>query len=296
MSTLKPFKLSKVARYQNAALEYYLGLTNSPYLHYGYWDPVPNSPDESTPAQFRVAQQAYADRLLSFVPADIKTILDVGCGIGGNAAHLLSQGFSVAGLAPDPLQQGHFLERTQGKAPFYLTRFEDFQSSETYDLLLFSESSQYIAAADIAQGSRRLIHPGGYLLIADMFRKSAEYNEGIFSNCVIAAELATALKQQGFEQIKVEDISTQIAPTIDISLYYFQTFALTTLKYISQLVAIAVPLLHKLGQVAFRKWLKVPLEEGAQARAIFDQYLCYQIQLWHLPVQSTADQTETSST
>jgi len=285
MSSFKSLKISKAVRYQNAALEYYLGLTNSPYLHYGYWEPIPTSSDELTVARLRAAQQAYADRLLSFIPAGIKTILDVGCGVGGNAAYLLSQGFSVEGLAPDPFQQERFLHRTQGKALFHLSRFEDFQGTRTYDLLLFSESSQYIAATDIAVGSLRSLRSGGYLLIADMFRKRAEYREGIFSNCLVITELEAALTEQGFQLVKVEDISGHVAPTIDLCLYYFQTFGLTTLNYIAQLISISVPLLHRIGQRLYNRWLKEPIDEAMQARTIFDQYLCYQIQLWHLPAE-----------
>ena len=233
MPTHKAFRISKAARYQNAALEYYLELTQSPYLHYGYWNPLPISPDELTPAQLRIAQQAYADRLLSFIPTESKTILDVGCGIGGNAAHLISQGFAVEGLAPDPFQQEQFLQRTHEQAVFHLCRFEDYQSTKTYDLLLFGESSQYMAARDIAQGSKRLVKPGGYVLIADMFRKDAKYCQGIFSNCLVLPELEGALMEQGFQLVKVEDISTYVTPTLDICVYYFQTFGLSTFKYLS---------------------------------------------------------------
>lgn len=283
MSNSQPLHLSKAARYQNAALEYYLGLTNSPYLHYGYWEPLPNSIDDLTPARLRHAQQAYADRLFAYLPTNVKTILDVGCGIGGNAANLVAKGFIVEGIAPDPIQQTQFLQRTQGKAKFYLSRFEDFDGAGPYDLLLFSESSQYIAANDIAVKSRQILRPNGHLLIADMFRKSAEYDTGIFSNCRVVTELETALKAQGFQLIQSEDISIQVAPTIDICIYYFQTFGLTTLQYIAKLLAIAAPPVYHLGRWIFRRWLKNPLTEAMQARTIFDQHLCYQIQLWHLP-------------
>jgi len=285
MSKHKPFAISKATRYQNAALEYYMGLTNSHYLHYGYWEPLPTSPDELTPARLRIAQQAYADRLLSLIPDPVKTILDVGCGIGGNAEYLIAQGFSVEGIAPDPFQQEQFLDRTHGKALFHLSRFEDFETDKTYDLLLFSESSQYIPVAEIAQKSTQLLHPDGYLLIADMFRKNATYQEGIFSNCLVVSELEKALKQKGFQLIQVEDISIQVAPTIDICTHYFQTFGFTTLRYIAQLISIAVPPLYWLGRSIFRRWFKAPLDEAMQARAVFDQHLCYQIQLWHLPVK-----------
>jgi MPBQ/MSBQ methyltransferase len=209
-------------------------------------------------------------------------VLDVGCGIGGNAAYLCDRGFTVEGLAPDALQQERFFQNTNGQVPFYLTKFEDFQSSNSYDLILFSESSQYIAALDLAQGAARLLDSGGYLLLADMMRFNAEYQESIFSNCHVASELQAALVQAGFKLIKTEDISTQVAPTIDLCVDNFRTFGLTTVKYIADIVAIAVPPLYSLAHWAFKRWLEKLVVEGLAARAIFESYLCYEIQLWQL--------------
>lgn len=281
---LKP-KLSKIpkpTRYQNAAIDYYMGLTNSNYLHYGYWEPLPTYGEELTLTRLRVAQESYAAKLFSFIPEGTKTVLDVGCGIGGNAAYLCDRGFSVEGLAPDALQQERFIQNTNGQVPFYLTRFEDFHSSNSYDLVLLSESSQYIAVDDLAQGAACLLSNGGYLLVADMMRSNAEYREGIFSNCHIATELQATLMQAGFKLIKTEDISTHIVPTIDLCVDNFRTFGLTTVKYIADVVAIAVPPLHTLGRWAFKRWLEKLVVEGLAARAIFESHLCYSIQLWQL--------------
>ncbi|MEH2124227.1 hypothetical protein [Nostoc sp.] len=85
----------------------------------------------------------------------------------------------------------------------------------------------------------RLLDSGGYLLLADMMRFDAEYQKGIFSNCHIASELQAALSQSGFKLIKTKDISTHIAPTIDLCVDNFRTFGLTTVKYIADVVAIA---------------------------------------------------------
>lgn len=281
---LKPqsSKIPKPTRYQNAAIDYYMGLTNSNYLHYGYWEPLPTYGEELTLTRLRVAQESYAAKLFSFIPEGTKTVLDVGCGIGGNAAYLCDRGFSVEGLAPDALQQERFIQNTNGKVPFYLTRFEDFHSSNSYDLVLLSESSQYIAVDDLAQGAACLLSNGGYLLVADMMRSNAEYREGIFSNCHIATELQATLVQAGFKLIKTEDISTHIAPTIDLCVDNFRTFGLTTVKYIADVVAIAVPPLHTLGRWAFKRWLEKLVVEGLAARAIFESHLCYSIQLWQL--------------
>ncbi|MFS0514510.1 methyltransferase domain-containing protein [Nostoc sp. UIC 10607] len=284
MQKPKSINISKPTRYQNAAIDYYMGLTDSSYLHYGYWEPLPTEGEELTLTRLRVAQEAYAAKLLSFIPEGTKTVIDVGCGIGGNAAYLCDRGFIVEGLAPDALQQEKFIKNTNGQVPFYLTRFEDFHTSHSYDLVLFSESSQYIAVGDLAQGAARLLNSGGYLLLADMMRSDAGYREGIFSNCHVASELQAALQQAGFKLIKTEDISTQVAPTIDLCVDNFRTFGLTTVKYIADLVAIAVPPLHAIGRLAFKRWLEKPIVEGLAARTIFDSHLCYKIELWQLSI------------
>ena len=278
----KSINVPKATRYQNAAIDYYMGLTDSSYLHYGYWEPLPSVGEELTISRLRVAQEAYAAKLLSFIPEKTKTVLDVGCGIGGNAAYLCDRGFIVEGLAPDALQQERFINNTNGQVPFYLTRFEDFQTSHSYDLVLLSESSQYIAVEDLAQGATRLLSSGGYLLIADMMRSDSEYKEGIFSNCHAVSELQATLIQTGFKLIKTEDISTQVAPTIDLCVNNFRTFGLTTVKYIADVVAIALPPLHAIGGWAFKRWLEKLVVEGLAARAIFESHLCYSIQLWQL--------------
>jgi MPBQ/MSBQ methyltransferase len=280
----KAINISKPTRYQNAAIDYYMGLTNSSYLHYGYWEPLPEKGEELTLTRLRAAQEAYAAKLMSFIPEGTKTVLDVGCGIGGNAAYLCDRGFIVEGLAPDALQQERFIKNTNNQVPFYLTRFEDFHSSHSYDLVLFSESSQYIAVEDLAQGAIRLLKSGGYLLLADMMRSDAEYREGIFSNCHVASELHATLIQAGFKLIKSEDISTQVAPTIDLCVDNFRTFGLTTVKYIADVVAIALPPLHALGRWASKRWLEKPIIEGLAARTIFERHLCYKIQLWQLSI------------
>jgi len=286
MSPVNSIQNSPATRYQNAALSYYLSLTNSPFLHYGYWEPLPLASEELTIQRLRKAQQAYATKLLSFIPPTTQTILDVGCGVGGNASYLLAQGFSVEGLAPDAFQQEQFLQQTQGLAPFHLTTFENFRATHPYDLILLSESSQYIAARDIAQGAAQLLNAGGYLLIADMMRSNAQYTQGIFSNCCLIGELETALTQAGFVPLTREDISAQIVPTIDLCVQNFQRFGLSTLHYLGDLLVIAVPPLYKLLRWIYGRYLESLIREGLEARRIFEEHLCYQIQLWQLTSKS----------
>ena len=282
MSQPKSIEISKVTRYQNAALNYYLGLTDSPYLHYGYWETLPVPAEELTIARLRVAQQAYTAKLLDAIPKGTHTILDVGCGIGGNAAYLLDRGFAVEGLAPDPFQQQRFLKCTGDRAIFHLTRFEDFKATHFYDLILFSESSQYMSAVDIANGAAKILNHGGYVLLADMMRSDPNYTEGMFSNCHLVTELHAALKQAGFTLVKTEDISAHILPTIDLYVDTFRRYGLNTMIYVADLIAIAVPPIHKILRWIFRRWFKKLVVEGLEASQLFEQHLCYELQLWQL--------------
>ncbi len=282
MTQSKSIQIPKPTRYQNAAIDYYTGLTGTSYLHYGYWSPLPASVDDLTLPRMRVAQEAYATKLLDLIPVGVSSILDVGCGIGGNAKTMCARGFNVEGLAPDPLQQQKFIKYTAGKVPFHLSRFEDYQTDRTYDLVLFSESSQYISVDDLATGTLRLLKSGGYLLIADMMRSDDNYHEGIFSNCHLKSELEAGLVKAGFKRIQIEDISAEIAPTIDLCIEAFRTYGLSTIEYISALVEIAVPPIHSLGRSLFKKWLAKPIAEGLAARTVYDRHLCYEIQLWQL--------------
>ena len=279
--------MNNVIRYQNAALQYYLDLTGSSYLHYGYWEPIPSANDELTVTKLRTAQEAYATHLLSFLPDDIHTVLDVGCGNGGNAVSMIEKGLQVEGLAPDPLQQANFLERTKGKALFHADTFQEFvkapqkySSQLTYDLILFSESSQYMSPEMIADGSAIVVKPGGYVLLADMLRKDPEYREGMFSNCLINADLHKAMENAGFKLVKTDDISAHIAPTLDICVQSFQTFGVSTMKYIGNLIAIAVPPIYAVLRYFLGNSIKKLISEGLQASNLFHKHLCYEIQLW----------------
>ncbi|AIE72598.1 MULTISPECIES: bifunctional 2-polyprenyl-6-hydroxyphenol methylase/3-demethylubiquinol 3-O-methyltransferase UbiG [unclassified Synechocystis] len=279
--------MDNVTRYQNAALQYYRDLTGSSHLHYGYWQPVPETEADLTMAQLRQAQEQYTQHLLSFLPQGISTVLDVGCGNGDNASQLIDKGLEVEGLAPDPIQESNFLQKTRGKARFnsntfqgFIENFQQIKSTKNYDLLLFSESTQYMSSETIANGAKLLVKPEGYVLLADMLRKNSDYQEGMFSNCLIKNELQGAMEKAGFVLLTSDDISQQIVPTLDLCVQNFQTFGVSTLTYLANLVRIAVPPLYKIFDYFLGKQAKALVKEGLQAGNIFRDHLCYEIQLW----------------
>ena len=82
-------------------LKLYAEVLQSSYLHYGFWDDPGSVKAEGLGLEdVQKSQERYIEHLAGYIPEDVKTILDVGCGIGGNAAFLRSRGFEIEALSP----------------------------------------------------------------------------------------------------------------------------------------------------------------------------------------------------
>ena len=87
-------------------LKLYSETIQSSYLHYGFWDdPNAMKLELMTLQNIKDAQNRYIEHLASYIPDDVKNILDVGCGIGGNTKFLLDIGYEVEALSPDDFQK-----------------------------------------------------------------------------------------------------------------------------------------------------------------------------------------------
>ena len=81
------------------------------YLHWGYF-PAKKFKNEALPwAELRQAQEDYTDHLLGHLPAGVRTILDVGCGLGTIAHLLQARGYMVHCLSSDLYQQSVIAKR-----------------------------------------------------------------------------------------------------------------------------------------------------------------------------------------
>ena len=111
-------------------------------LHYGYWDGgrARTGVDLEEMAE---AQARFTERLVDFVPPDVKTVLDVGAGIGDNAHALARLGHRVKAISPDGNHQSYFDEIGDPNVSFERSTFEAFESEDRFDLVLFSESHRY---------------------------------------------------------------------------------------------------------------------------------------------------------
>ena len=214
-------------------LKLYSETIRSDYLHYGFWD-EPNSVEiESiTLQEIKNAQDRYIEHLASFIPNEVNSILDVGCGIGGNAEYLINQGYVVETLSPDDFQKSTIAEKFNNQMTFHHCKFEKFQPEKQYDLILESESACYIRINKGFEKAWETLRAGGYLLASDYFvhYRDDSKNSHLRSSHDMEKYLSSA-KVHGFEFIREYDQTDNTMPTLDYSKYFIERFINPTIEY-----------------------------------------------------------------
>ena len=214
-------------------LKLYSETIRSNYLHYGFWG-EPNSVEiESiTLQEIKNAQDRYIEHLASFIPNEVNSILDVGCGIGGNAEYLINQGYVVETLSPDDFQKSTIAEKFNNQMTFHHCKFEKFQPEKQYDLILESESACYIKINKGFEKARETLRTGGYLLASDYFVHFWDDSKNLHlrSSHDMEKYLSSA-KAHGFELIREYDQTDNTMPTLDYGKYFIERFINPTIEY-----------------------------------------------------------------
>ena len=265
-------------------LKLYSESVRSPYLHYGFWDnPESVNASEFTLNEMVKAQGRYIEHLVSFIPEDVKTVLDVGAGIGGNSSYLLSKGYEVEALSPDEYQETVFAEKYNGEVKFHRSKFEDFKPEKKYDLVLESESACYIQIESGWKTARKTIRDGGYLLASDYF---LHHNDGSGDWHIKAAHdekvyMETAEKF-GFKLIREYDQTENTMPTLDGVKAFMERFIYPTVEFSSQYMDKNYPFILKVIKKAFgnkvdKKLKQFSLLESDEFRK-YKRYMIYLFQ------------------
>jgi len=262
----------------NLLLKYYTEVTKSKQLHFGCWE----ENEELNMKNLRTAQDRYINHLISFIPDGVKTILDVGCGVGGNAIRLKENGYEVTSLSPDPYQEKVFKENTKGEIPFFLSKFEDFKTERKFDLILMSESAQYIDLKKGFKKCREILKDKGYLLVSDFF-KIDDVDDG---NLQISGHphqgYLKEAESNGFVIIKSEDITIKILPTLDFMVSLFNDYLIPSFKIIAHSLGIYLPFFYKITRFLFRKPLKKTLQKSLVDAQTFTKHRKYMIYLFQM--------------
>jgi hypothetical protein len=166
---------------------------NVRYLHYGLFA----HPGQSLDA----AQERSTELLLSRLPKPPARLLEVGIGLGTTLRRLLALGYDAEGITPDPHQVA-----MAGGLPVHCASFETFETTRTYDALVFQESSQYIDAEALFSRATALARQ---VVVLDEF--ALRPVEGLHSRDAFLAAAA----RHGFTVYEELDLTNEAAPTME---------------------------------------------------------------------------------
>ena len=214
-------------------LKLYSETIRSSYLHYGFWDkPDSVDPKKLNLEELKVAQGRYIEHLSSFIPKGVRTILDVGCGIGGNAEYLIKKGYNLDTLSPDDFQKKIIIKKFKNGVKFHHCKFENFKSDKEFDLVLESESACYINMEKGFKKAKEIICDGGYLLVSDYFVHFNDGSKSLHLKSSHDMEMYLKLaKLNRFELIQSYNQTNNTMPTLEYGKYIFDRFIYPTLDY-----------------------------------------------------------------
>lgn len=155
------------SKQNSRALKFYSDVLGLEHLHYGIWEVS----DELTLANLKAAQDRYQQAILDLLPAGSEDkkirVLDVGCGTGELSKALKARGYEVEGLSPDINHVESYAEKVG--QPFYQCVFEDFTPDKLYDVVIMSESCQYIALDKLFPVLDQCLTKDGVWVVVDYF-------------------------------------------------------------------------------------------------------------------------------
>ncbi len=256
-------------------------------LHYGLW----KDDLEVTIQNLPEAQRRYSDFLLSHIPDGVKRVLDVGCGAGGVASELIARGFQVEGVSPSPLLSEAAQQQAGDGFKIHSGRFEEvrFADDEKFDLVMFSESFQYIKLDQVFELASKRLNPGGHVLICDFF-KTNEPGKSVIGGGHSIDKFRAALEKSGLELLEDKDITKETAPNLDIVNQMGRELFLPTFKLIGYSFDHNHPWLAKFFRWKYKKKLKKINHKylsGERSGESFARYKVYRLLLLKKPEVST---------
>ena len=218
------------------------------HLHYGYW------PEdlELDIMNLHIAQDKYTNFLIDNIPQGTKTILDVGCGSGQNAKKMVEAGYHVDCVSPSPTLANNARELLGPGYEVYVSYYEDLQTDKRYDLILFSESFQYMKIEAAIKKSWGLLNDDGSMLICDAFKKDTEEKCPLSGGHYLST-FNTIIDSQPFELCKDIDITEQTAPNIDLENKMLMEVGAPAWDLFNKLMDSRYPLMAKLLRWKYRK-------------------------------------------
>ena len=184
---------------------------NTEHLHFGYW---PDNLDVNL-NNLKKAQDYHSEKIIHSIPKNVETILDVGSGSGGLAEKLVDNGYHVDCVSPSEYLSDSIEQKLKKRATVYRSTFEDLDLQKKYDLVIFSESFQYVNIKKSLNKIPLVVQEKGHVLICDFFRKPGTGTKPLGGGHDWEV-FQDYLSDYSFKEILNKDITRETARTYDL--------------------------------------------------------------------------------
>jgi len=194
-------------------------------MHIGYYEKNTGNSIEAS-----LNMDKYIGKLLNLNKNQRQSILDAGCGIGGTCIHLgklySNVKFTGITIVPDQVELAKFFskEKNVKNVDFFLKDFNDTSFPNcSFDGVFALESMAHAQnKKKFVEEVHRILKNNGKLVIIGQFQNNMSLNPLIeklnritleahaFPNLISVKTLSTYLKENGFKDIKVIDISKKV--------------------------------------------------------------------------------------
>lgn len=225
------------------------------HLHFGYWPGDLEIKLENLPQ----AQDLYSQFLLLYIPVETRSILDVGCGTGHNAELLISHEYHVDCVSPSTYLTECTRKKLSDRNQIFECFFENLVTDQKYDLILFSESFQYIKMNLALEKCIGLFNPGGHIMIVDFFRIPGNGTSPMGGGHRLR-DFQTKVKNYPLENIIDIDITVNTEPNLKLVDEALQQVAIPLKNLVTDLCKSRRKMLYHLahwtGKMFFRRKMR----------------------------------------
>jgi SAM-dependent methyltransferase len=247
-------------------------------LHLGLWA-------EGVDVNIRnlgVAQEAHSELIISHIPQGAKTILDVGCGVGKLSERLLERGYEVEAVTPSHHLAGEARKLIGGDFKVYECCIEDMVVERQYDVVLFSESFQYVKMQRGFEKILALLKPGGHLLICD-FLTNDVVEKSPLSGGPRWSRFREIVSELPLDELEDIDITRETSPTMDLADSVLTNLFKPAFELLLESFRARRPWLSRLAEWKFKKKigkLRWRYFSGAWSGVNFEKFKSYRLVLF----------------